>query len=113
MKIINTEIDHYWVHFQAGRTEDNLIYPRTVIKCYDGEDFVLQANFYPDKKALPKNYYDSVSNLVYLRYPLSMYGHILDILRNEKPIYFSFSEKTLLGYIRTGKEPVGEGEMEV
>jgi len=39
-----------------------------------------------------------------------MYDSILDILRNEKPIYFSFSEKSKLGYLRTGKEPIGEGE---
>ena len=39
-----------------------------------------------------------------------MYDSIIDILRNEKPIYFSYSEKSKLGYIRTGKEPIGEGE---
>jgi hypothetical protein len=42
-----------------------------------------------------------------------MYTHILDILRNEKPIYFSFSQKSKLGYIHTGKEPVGEGEIDM
>lgn len=113
MKIITSEINQYWVHFQAGRTEDSLIYPRTIVKCYHDDDFVLQVNFYPDKKSLPENYYDVNSKLVYFRYPMSMYGHVIDILRNEKPIYFSYSEKTKLGYLRTGKEPVGEGELEI
>ncbi len=42
---------------------------------------------------------------------MSMFSQILDILRNEKPIYFSYSEPTNLGFIRTGKEPIGEGEL--
>jgi hypothetical protein len=109
---ITSKINQYWVHFQAGPIENNLTHPRTIIKCYHDNDYVLQASFYPDKKSLPDNYYDVNSKLVYLRYSMSMYAHILDILRNEKPIYFSFSEKLKLGYIRTGKEPVGEGEVE-
>ncbi len=43
---------------------------------------------------------------------MSMFSKVLDILRNEKPIYFSYSEPTKLGFIRTGTEPVGEGEIE-
>ena len=43
---------------------------------------------------------------------MSMYGHVIDLLRNEKPIYFSYSETSNLGFLRTGKEPVGEGEIE-
>ncbi len=113
MKVITSEINQYWVHFQAGKTENNLIYPRAIIKCYMDDDFLVQANFYPDGKNIPKNYYDVNSKLIYLRYPMSMYGHILDILRNEKPIYFSYSDTSKLGFIRTGKEPVGEGEIEI
>ncbi|WKK64550.1 hypothetical protein [Lutimonas zeaxanthinifaciens] len=110
MKIIVSEINHYWVHFQAGRTGSNLIYPKIIIKCYHDDDYVLQASFYPDNKTLPENYHDVNSKLVYLRYPVSMYANVVDLLRNEKPIYFSYSEKSKLGYIRTGKEPIGEGE---
>jgi hypothetical protein len=110
MKLIASEINQYWVHFQGGPIENVRIYPRVIIKCYHDDDFVVQANFYPDNKSLPENYHDVNSKLVYLRYPLSMYSSIIDILRNEKPIYFSFSDKTKLGYIRTGKEPIGEGE---
>ena len=27
-----------------------------------------------------------------------------------EPIYFSYSQKSKVGYVRTGKEPVGEGD---
>lgn len=113
MKVITSEINHYWVHFQAGRIESNLKYPRTIIKCYLDDDLVLQASFYPDNKSMPENYHDINSKLIYLRYPMSMYGHVLDLLRNEKPIFFSYSNVSKLGFIRTGKEPVGEGEIEI
>ena len=110
MELIVSEINQYWVHFQAGGTEQNDVNPRAQVKCYHDDDFVLQVNFYPDAKKLPVNSYDKRNKLVYLRYPISMYANILDILRNEKPIYFSYSGKSNTGYVRTGKEPVGEGE---
>ncbi len=110
--LISSEITEYWVHFQAGPTKNDLIFPRVRIKCYNDGKFILQANFYPDKKRIPENYYSTNSNLVYLHYPISMYSDIIDILRNEKPIYFTYSDPTTLGFIRTGKEPIGEGEIE-
>ncbi len=110
MKLIVSEINHYWVHFQAGHTKEDHIYPRVIVKCYHDDDFILQLSFYRDSKNPPENYYDVNSKLVYLRYRLSMYPNIIDLLRNEKPIYFSYSQKSKLGYVRTGKEPVGEGD---
>ena len=59
---------------------------------------------------MPENSYDKRNKLVYLRYPMSMYPNIIDILRNEKPIYFSYSINLNMGHIRTGKEPIGEGD---
>ena len=110
MKLIVSEINHYWVHFQAGHTKEDHIYPRVIVKCYHNDDFLLQINFYRDDKKPPENYYDVNNKLVYMRYRLSMYPNIIDLLRNEKPIYFSYSQKSKVGYVRTGKEPVGEGD---
>lgn len=36
----------------------------------------------------------------------------IDILRNEKPLYFYFNTNDYQGYITTSDEPVGEGENE-
>jgi len=110
MKLITSEINHYWVHFQSGGADQNHVYPRALVKCYHDEDFVVQINFYPDGKALPENHYDKRNKLVYLRYPMSMYPNVIDLLRNEKPIYFSYTENLKTGFVRTGKEPIGEGD---
>ncbi len=112
MDTITGEIKKYWVHLQAGPTNKNPIQARAIIRCYDGNNFVLEANFYPGKKGIPENRYSTKYNLVYLRYPMSMFSQVLDTLRNEKPIYFRFNEPSKVGFIRTGKEPVGEGEIE-
>ncbi|MBC2838463.1 hypothetical protein [Robiginitalea sp. SC105] len=110
MKYIDSEIDQYWIHFQAGHAESKKVYPEALIKCYNGDDYLVQLTFYPNGKKLPENHYDKRNKLVYLRYPMSMYANILDILRNEKPIFFRYNAEIKLGFIRTGKEPVGEGE---
>jgi len=109
MKLLTSEINLYWVHFQSGGTDQSHVYPRALVKCYHDDDFVVQINFYPDSKKLPENSYDKRNKLAYLRYPMSMYPNIIDLLRHEKPIYFSYSVGLKMGYIRTGKEPIGEG----
>lgn len=37
-----------------------------------------------------------------------MLQSVLDVLRNEKPVYIYYSQKR--GFLTTAKEPVGEGE---
>jgi hypothetical protein len=43
--------------------------------------------------------------------PLKKLHYILDILRNEKPVYFSVDKKGSWAAIKTGLEPTGEEEM--
>ena len=112
MKYIDSEITQYWIHFHTGGNEPNYVYPPVLIKCYNEDEFVLQITFHPDNKQLPDNHYDTRNKLVYLRYPMSMYHNIIDTLRNEKPIYFRWTRELNMGFLRTGKEPVGEGEFE-
>ncbi len=40
--------------------------------------------------------------------PASMFHNVLDVLRNEKPVFIRFIQKR--GFLSTGKEEVGEGE---
>ena len=110
MKRIESEITQYWIHFQAQHSASKRQYPTALIKCYHEEDYVLQLSFYPDGSKLPANHYDKRNRLVYLRYPMAMYRHTMDILRNEKPVFFEYSKELNQGFLRTGLEPVGEGE---
>ena len=38
------------------------------------------------------------------------YPHFIDLLRNEKPLYFFYDLSENISYITTSDEPVGEGE---
>ena len=40
--------------------------------------------------------------------PSTMFENVLDVLRNEKPVYIYFAQGR--GFLSTSKEPVGEGE---
>lgn len=42
--------------------------------------------------------------------PADQYPNYIDLLRNEKPLFFYFNSKTKLSYITTSDEPVGEAE---
>ena len=41
------------------------------------------------------------------------YPHFIDILRNEKPLFFYYNRDDRTCYITTSDEPVGEGENEM
>lgn len=47
---------------------------------------------------------------VYLWYRRALFPSIVDMLRNENPIYLLWDEASGQGYISTSTEPVGEGE---
>lgn len=48
------------------------------------------------------------NGIIRMHLPSSMFQNILDILRNEKPIYIYFVQNR--GFLSTSKEPIGEAE---
>jgi hypothetical protein len=46
----------------------------------------------------------------YLHFAYGELAHVVDVLRNEKPVRFAFRDDTMTGYLTTSPEPVGEGE---
>jgi hypothetical protein len=74
----------------------------------------------PDGKAilrfvhgdLPQNHTEKLGNknIYYVYYNISMYMHMVDILRYEEPLYFYYNQDNHESYVTTGDEPVGEGE---
>ncbi len=74
----------------------------------------------PDGKAIirfthddmPDNSHEVIGskNIYHVYYDISMYPHIIDILRYEEPLFFYYNHDNHESYITTGDEPVGEGE---
>jgi hypothetical protein len=48
------------------------------------------------------------SGIIRMHLPSAMFHNVLDVLRNEKPVYIYFAQGR--GFLSTSKEPVGEGE---
>lgn len=100
-------ITKYSATLYAGGSESNL-QCNAIINCYNDTQItpVMTAFFYHEGYFIPPNskHIDKVN----LRYSITEYNHFLDLLRNEKPVFYCYNEHTKVGYIRTGQEPVIE-----
>jgi len=54
-----------------------------------------------------ENDYES-GGIIRMHLPSEMFGNVIDVLRNEKPVYIYFAQGR--GFLSTSTEPVGEGE---
>ena len=78
------------------------------------ENLVGACWFLREGQALPANRKATLSSgspyyILYYRY--SQMSDLVDLLRNEKPIYLFFRDEDKLGYLTTSAEPVGEEEL--
>lgn len=104
-------ITKYSATLYAGGSESNL-QCNAIINCYNDSQTtpVMTAYFYHEGYFIPPNtkHIDKVN----LRYSISEYQHFLDLLRNEKPVFFCYNEHTNVGYIRSAQEPIWEAAIE-
>lgn len=49
-----------------------------------------------------------LGDIIRMHLPSAMFQNVLDILRNEQPVYIYWAQNR--GFLSTSKEPVGEGE---
>lgn len=68
--------------------------------------------FFPESMALPSNQKLPGQDVFYVYYRLATWDGLLDVLRNESPVYFNYSDTSDAAQIYTGQEPIGEGEIE-
>ena len=94
-------IEYYTVLYGI-EPRDRRIWLRT------GNDYVAQIAFWPDDADLPP----SADWLLYYRE--RDYANIIDLLRNEKPVFVTSMEigSETLTYLRTGTEAIGEAEFQ-
>jgi len=64
----------------------------------------------PDE-AKSKDDSQTSSGFISIYQSLDQLTNILDVLRNEKPVYLGYSANWKTVYLTTGQEPVREGEM--
>ena len=98
-----TEIKSYSIFLDSGSQKNRSF---TAINLFNMADELIGViNFFEEEMEVngPKNF-----DHIYLQFP-----YMVDVLRNEKPIFVGYWENKYgkYGRICTGKEPVGEGEI--
>jgi hypothetical protein len=100
-----TEIKKYHILFYGSPAgyQTN----RTQIALYDTTDKTAAFLRFNDPGMFFEN--DSQSGgIIRMHLPSAMFQNVLDVLRNEKPVYIYFAQGR--GFLSTSKEPIGEAE---
>jgi hypothetical protein len=108
------EVKKYDVAYYAGG-KNAASYPyRAIIGLRnDADHLVGAAYFHRNSTTMPIADTQRATGYISCHYLAEDYPHILDILRNEKPVYVEFEVRPgNIANIRTSAEPVGEGEQE-
>lgn len=103
-----TEIKSYRIFLDSGSQKHRSF---TTINLYDKANEVIGVlQFFEEEGDI----IDAVDfDRFYIQYPIYKFPYIVDILRNEKPIFAGYWENKFgkYGRICTGREPVGEAEI--
>lgn len=106
------QIKKYDVAYCGGGKKANG-YPYRAIIGLRRDDLSLigAAYFHRQSDTMPDTDSQNPNGYVFIHYPAEDFPRILDLLRNEKPVYLRYTTGWNLGEIRTSMEPVGEGEI--
>ena len=106
------EIKNYDVAYYAGAKNLSGHRYRAIIGLRDENNHLLgAAYFHHSSDTMPNADTAKATGYISCHYPAEHYPHVLDLLRNEKPVFVEFEVQLgNVGNIRTSAEPVGEGE---
>jgi hypothetical protein len=106
------EIKNYDVAYYAGAKNISGHPYRAIIGLRDEDNMLLGAAYFHHSSAtMPNADTQKATGYISCHYPADSYAHVLDLLRNEKPVFVEFEVSAgNVGNIRTSAEPVGEGE---
>ena len=107
-----SEIKVYDVAYYAGAKNLSGHPYRAIIGLRDENNMLLgAAYFHHNASTMPTADTQKSNGYIACHYPAESYPHVLDLLRNEKPVFVEFEVAAgNVGNIRTSAEPVGEGE---
>jgi hypothetical protein len=107
------EVKKYDVAYYAGG-KNVAAYPYQAIIGLrnENDELVGAAYFHHSPATMPQADTMKGSGYISCHYLADDYPHVLDILRNEKPVFVEFEVRAgNIANIRTSAEPVGEGEI--
>jgi hypothetical protein len=107
------EIKYYFVEYNAGGKKN--IYGesyRAIISMRDIDAYpIASAFFFEDQTSMKNTDSQDAEGFILMYFKLDDFPRILDILRNEKPVFLWYNKNfEMASIITTAHEPVGEGE---
>lgn len=80
---------------------------RAAVNLLDAESKIRAVvKFYDDGMSVGEDY--QTDDIIWMHLPSSMLHSVVDVLRNEKPIFIHFAANS--AFLSTSEEPVGEGD---
>ncbi len=101
MSGITKEIDTYIIKYKSSENGATIT----------PEIFLLKGKQYIGKITFKKGAKTEINrNRLRVNYPLASFNSVVDILRNEKPLFLTVFSDLQGGELSTTHEPIGEGE---
>ena len=112
--MVMIEIRKYDVAYYAGGKNPTGYPYRAIIGLRnDSDELIGAAYFHHNATTMPIADTQKASGYISCHYLAQDYPQVLDLLRNEKPVYVEFEVRPgNIANIRTSAEPVGEGEQD-
>ncbi len=108
---VNEEIKKYDVAIYGGGKNTTGYSYRAIIGLRRADGSLIgAAYFYRDPAAMPNTDMQSSGGYVWCNYTWDDFSQVVDVLRNEEPVYLRYVDGWNLASITTSLEPVGEGE---
>lgn len=102
-----TEIRNYAVRLNGGLSGAG-DYLRAQVHLFDNRNILVGIiDFYDTMGSMSEEF---TNNIIKTSMPAERLSDVVDLLRNEKPIFLGWREDHKKAFISTTQEPVGEGE---
>ena len=113
MPVFWEEIKRYDASYMAGgKNTSGYTYKAIIGLRRDDNSLIGAAYFHHDPDTMPDSDDQSAPGYVYFHYPKEDYQKVLDLLRNESPVFVRYvGGDWKIATITTGMEPVGDGDL--
>jgi len=97
------KINKYKYEFRSSGAENV-----GVLYLMEKKDPVCMAVFTHEQELPPPR--EGMNGVIYTAHPFEWFANVIDLLRNEKPVYFTWDPSSKMARITSDEEPVGEEE---
>ena len=108
-KLTQYKIDEYAIRVWSSRSTTSLGRAVAGIYLYEGGKYRGHVYFFPDGTTLDPSVHHTATGLILHNFNLCQFHAVMEMLRNEKPIYLYYFDTQNAG-LMCGREPVGEEE---